>query len=73
MSLKKSRKQIENKKAKVARFDKFCTPRKRKFGKYIKKCRKCGKRKGVIHKYNLMYCRQCFREQASGLGFKKYS
>lgn len=47
--------------------------RERKFGKGIVKCRKCGRSGGVIRKYGLNYCRQCFREIAKELGFKKYS
>lgn len=35
-------------------------------------CRRCGRKGGIIRKYNLMYCRQCFREIAEELGFKKY-
>lgn len=45
----------------------------RKFGKGTYKCRCCGRTGGIIRKYNLMYCRQCFREVAKDLGFKKYS
>jgi small subunit ribosomal protein S14 len=45
----------------------------RKFGRGVTVCRRCGKSKGVIRKYGLYYCRQCFREVAKELGFKKYS
>ena len=45
---------------------------KRKFGKGSRKCVRCGSSKGLIRKYNLMYCRRCFREVARGLGFKKF-
>lgn len=45
----------------------------RKFGKGAHICRRCGRKGGVIRKYGLMYCRQCFREVAKELGFKKYS
>jgi len=72
MSIEKARKQIEGKPRKLARFNKFNTPRKRKFGKSLHKCRKCGKRRGVIRKYGLLYCRQCFREEAEKLGFRKF-
>ncbi|MBL7206568.1 MAG: 30S ribosomal protein S14 [Candidatus Aenigmarchaeota archaeon] len=52
---------------------KFNSPKKRKFGKVTRKCRKCGRvGRGVIYKYGLLYCRQCFREEAEKLGFKKY-
>ena len=39
----------------------------------VSTCRRCGKHSGVINKYALAYCRQCFREIGTGLGFKKYS
>ncbi|MDI6806937.1 MAG: 30S ribosomal protein S14 [Candidatus Aenigmarchaeota archaeon] len=44
----------------------------RKFGKGTIACRRCGKHTGVIRKYGLYYCRQCMREVAKELGFKKY-
>ncbi len=72
MTFEKSKKQIEGKPVKLARFLKFCSPKKRKFGKSVNKCRKCGRSEGVIRKYGLNYCRQCFREEAEKLGFKKY-
>jgi len=43
----------------------------RKYGKGRIKCRQCGRNGGVIRKYNLNYCRQCFREFAKSMGFKK--
>ena len=73
MSFENSKKQVENKKGKFARFMKFCAPRKRKFGKSVYACRRCGKTSGVIVKYGLRYCRQCFREEAPKLGFRKYN
>ncbi|NCN39537.1 MAG: 30S ribosomal protein S14 [Candidatus Aenigmarchaeota archaeon CG_4_10_14_0_8_um_filter_37_24] len=45
----------------------------RKLGKGKIKCRQCGRTGGVIRKYGLYYCRQCFREVAKNLGFKKDS
>ncbi|MCS7123451.1 MAG: 30S ribosomal protein S14 [Candidatus Aenigmarchaeota archaeon] len=44
-----------------------------KFGKGVISCRICGRHDGVIRKYNLYYCRQCFRSVAKSLGFKKYN
>lgn len=44
----------------------------KKFGKGQIRCRKCGRHDGVIRKYGLYYCRQCFREEAKNVGFKKY-
>lgn len=73
MSFEKVKKQIEKKPEKLERFMKFNSPKKRKFGKVTRKCRKCGRvGRGVIYKYGLLYCRQCFREEAEKLGFKKY-
>jgi ribosomal protein S14 len=48
-------------------------PKKRTTGKALYMCRRCGRYGGIIKKYGLMYCRQCFREVARKLGFKKYN
>ncbi len=49
-------------------------PRKeRKHGRGVQVCRRCGSRDAVIQKYNLYFCRQCFREVARSLGFRIYS
>mgnify|MGYP006234989753 CR=1 FL=1 len=37
------------------------------------KCRRCGRKQGLVSKYNIWLCRQCFRELAKTVGFKKYS
>jgi len=35
-------------------------------------CKRCGRKvRGIIRKYGLYICRQCFREVAPNLGFKK--
>ncbi|MBM1154496.1 30S ribosomal protein S14 [archaeon] len=52
---------------------KYRPPKKRKFGKGSRRCRRCGTHMGVIQKYGLMLCRNCFREVAKLLGFRKYS
>ncbi|MDA4127936.1 MAG: 30S ribosomal protein S14 [Thaumarchaeota archaeon] len=44
----------------------------RKYGKSTHYCRRCGQYGAVIRAYDLLYCRQCFREVAGKLGFKKY-
>jgi small subunit ribosomal protein S14 len=66
-------KQIANKRVKLARYMKFNKKKDRKFGANTAVCRKCGKTSGVTTKYGLYYCRQCFREEAEKLGFRKYS
>ncbi len=45
----------------------------RKIGIGSRSCRKCGRYGAIIRSYGLMYCRQCFREEARKIGFKKYS
>ncbi len=72
MTYEKVKKQVEKKPKKLSRLERFNLSKKRKFGKNIHKCRKCGKKGGVIRKYGLYYCRQCFREEAEKLGFRKY-
>jgi len=47
-------------------------PKERKFGKAAHPCIRCGTYNAIIRVYNLNYCRQCFREVAPLLGFKKY-
>ncbi len=48
-------------------------PKKRTSGQALHKCRSCGRTHAHIEKYQINLCRQCFREQAKELGFKKYS
>ena len=36
-------------------------------------CRRCGRKRGIVRRYKLHLCRQCFRDKATMLGFKKYS
>ncbi|KAN0086371.1 Ribosomal protein S14p/S29e domain containing protein [Elaphomyces granulatus] len=45
--------------------------RPRTFGKGSRQCRVCSHRAGLIRKYGLMVCRQCFREKSSDIGFVK--
>lgn len=44
-----------------------------KRGEEGRTCKFCGRRDGLIRKYGLTMCRQCFREKAPELGFKKYN
>ncbi|MGQ9679460.1 MAG: 30S ribosomal protein S14 [Candidatus Bathyarchaeia archaeon] len=44
----------------------------RKFGKGSRHCIRCGSYNGLIRRYRINLCRQCFREVADKLGFKKY-
>ncbi len=74
MSYDGVRKQLEQKQGTLEKFRKHNAPKDRDFGKSKRKCRRCGRRgRGIIRKYDLYYCRQCFREVAEQLGFQKMS
>lgn len=68
-----SSKQLRNKPAKMQKFLKFNKPKERKLGVSTKKCERCGRFGAHLSQYNLNLCRQCFREIAEEIGFKKYS
>jgi small subunit ribosomal protein S14 len=65
-------KQIRPKPIKAAKFIKHNLSKERKYGIGKKKCRRCGRNRGHIGKYGLDLCRQCFREVAPKIGFKKF-
>ncbi len=39
----------------------------------LRECQRCGRKQGLVGKYDIWLCRQCFREVSRGMGFKKYS
>jgi small subunit ribosomal protein S14 len=41
------------------------------FGRGAHECKLCGRKQGLVRRYQIYFCRQCFREWASKLGFKK--
>ncbi|KAF9958511.1 40S ribosomal protein S29 [Mortierella alpina] len=43
----------------------------RGYGKGSRECRVCTHPAGLIRKYGLNICRQCFRENAAAIGFTK--
>jgi small subunit ribosomal protein S14 len=47
-------------------------PKERSFGKGSRECKRCGNKNGLIRRYNINICRQCFREISEKMGFKKY-
>lgn len=65
--------QIGDKPGKLAKYKKHNTPNKRAFGESTKKCEICGRTGGHVSKYGLNVCRQCFRDHALELGFKKFN
>jgi len=71
-SYKKVFKQLKNKPVKLAKFLKHNKPKDRTTGVNTRPCIHCGRIGGHIQKYGIHMCRQCFREYATKLGFKKY-
>ncbi len=69
----KALKQLESKQQKLKKYLKHNAPKQRKYGISVKRCRICGRIGAHVGKYDIHLCRQCFREQAKKLGFKKYS
>lgn len=70
---KKVFKQLKAKPTKLNKYIKHNSPKDRSCGRATKKCQRCGRIRGHIDKYGLNLCRQCFREVATRIGFKKYS
>lgn len=65
--------QLKAKPAKLRKYMKHSAPRERSTGIAKRRCVRCGRIGGHISKYGLHLCRQCFREIATKIGFKKYS
>ncbi len=70
---RKEFKQLKDKPVKLKKFLKHNAPKKRSCGRATKRCNRCGRIRGTISSYGLNVCRQCFRETATNLGFKKYT
>jgi len=66
-------KQLKNKPAKLAKYKKHNAPKERSNGIALRKCIRCGRMRAHNRKYGLNLCRQCFRDIAVKIGFKKYS
>ena len=72
-SFKKAFKQLKAKPVKLKKYLKHNAPKQRSCGINKHHCRRCGRTGGFIGRFGLQYCRQCFREIASDIGFKQYS
>jgi small subunit ribosomal protein S14 len=70
---RKITKQLRSKPAKLKKFMKHNKPKDRKFGISTSRCERCGRLGSHVGQYGINLCRQCFREIAVELGFKKYS
>lgn len=69
----KTLKQLAGKPGKLAKYQKYSVPKKRPHSALNNKCSRCGRTGGHIGKYGLNLCRQCFRDIATKIGFKKYN
>ncbi|KHO47201.1 MAG: hypothetical protein QS99_C0002G0037 [archaeon GW2011_AR4] len=70
---KKMLKQLKAKPAVMKKYLKHNEPKDRSCGINKFKCGRCGRTGAHIKQYGLHLCRQCFREIATKLGFKKYN
>lgn len=70
---KKAYTQLKAKPVKLTKYIKHNKPKERSCGKALKKCGRCGRNGAHIQKYGINLCRQCFRETAKKIGFKKYN
>ena len=70
---RKTLKQLMKKPAIKRRYIKYNKPKERTTGIARKKCEKCGRYGAMVGSYGINLCRQCFREIAEEIGFKKYS
>ncbi len=70
---KKVFKQLKVKQHVLTKYIKHNAPKKRSCGISNNKCRRCGRVGGHVSKYGLNLCRQCFRDIATKIGFKKYN
>jgi len=48
------------------------TENKKTFGRKVG-CARCGRKRGIFRRIGMHLCRQCFRDIAPQIGFKKYS
>ncbi|MFA5142410.1 MAG: 30S ribosomal protein S14 [Candidatus Woesearchaeota archaeon] len=57
----------------MQKFLKHNAPKARSCGFTKKKCARCGNIRAHIGSYGLHLCRQCFKEIALSIGFKRYN
>ena len=69
---KKTFKPIAHKIAESTRMLKFNKPTEKRCGRGKRICEICGRRGGLIRRYSLNICRQCFRDVAKDIGFNKF-
>ncbi len=68
----KAFRQLKAKPIAMKKYIKHNKPKVRSTGQTTVKCQRCGQHRGHNNKYGLNLCRQCFRQIAQQIGFKKY-
>ncbi|HLD42860.1 MAG TPA: 30S ribosomal protein S14 [Candidatus Nanoarchaeia archaeon] len=71
-SYQKMFRQLRAKPVKMRKYLKHNSPKKRTCGIALRPCRRCGRIQAHVQKYDIHLCRQCFRDTAEKIGFKKY-
>jgi len=71
-SWEKMLKQSGHKHGKLLKILKHNKPKERKFGKGARRCERCGRYDGIIRRYGINLCWNCFKEVAQEMGFFKY-
>jgi len=66
-------KQLKEKPVVMDKFIRHNKPKTRTTGIALNKCERCGRFGAHIGSFGLNLCRQCFREIAVDIGFRKYS
>jgi len=69
----KAFKQLKAKPVKLKKYIKHNAPKERSCGIGKTSCRRCGRHGAHLSQYRLDLCRQCFRDIALHIGWKKYS
>lgn len=72
-SHKKAFVQLDRKPIVKQKYIKHNRPKKRKCGNALKPCKRCGRYGGHVSQYKIDMCRQCFRDMAKIIGFKKFN
>ncbi len=71
-SFERIAKNLTGKPAKYSRFVRFNKHKLQPHDLRFRRCIRCGRSEAHIGVHGLNYCRECFREVAKDLGFKKY-
>jgi small subunit ribosomal protein S14 len=65
-------KTLKGKPAKYSRFTRFNQHKTQPHDARSRRCIRCNRPEGLVSMHGLNYCRECFREVAKDLGFRKY-